>query len=203
MRRIVVETETANKFIAEVEALAVKNDLEIALNMDELEVYIGFAPLLKAEMIDIDMPEVPASQKRHGGRTKEPKGKLVIKDFKDALAKLNKGNTAQNITAAIEITGLSKSFLTRLYYCEDETAMVTESYLEKLKPLLEPGSPVPAKPAKLSENEIMVRRVARTKNTDDPYLIANTIIGSPSMQKQTSFKTINEVIEHIKVHGVR
>ena len=203
MRRIVVETETANKLIAEVEALAAQNDLEIALNMDELEVYIGFAPLLKAEMVDIDMPEVPASQKRRGGRTKEPKGKLVIQDFKDALAKLNKGNTAQNITAAIEITGLSKSFLTRLYYCEDEIAMVTESYLEKLKPLLEPGSPVPAKPAKLSANEIMVRRVARTKNTDDPYLIANTIIDSPSMQKQTSFKTINEVIEHIKMYGVR
>ena len=36
MRRIVVETETANKFIEDIEALAAKNDLNIELNMDEL-----------------------------------------------------------------------------------------------------------------------------------------------------------------------
>ena len=73
MRRIVVETETANKFIEDIEALAAKNDLNIELNMDELGVYVGFASLLKAEIADIDMPEVPAKSKGRGGRTKEPK----------------------------------------------------------------------------------------------------------------------------------
>lgn len=203
MRRIVVETETANKFIEDIEALAAKNNLDIELNMNELEVYVGFAPLLKAEMVDIDMPEVPAKPKGRGGRTKEPKVKLVVQDFKDALKKLDKGTLAQNITAAIDITGLSKSFLSRLYYCEGETTMVTESYLEKLKPLLEPNSLKPVKPTRLNDNMIMIRRVARAKNTDDPYLIANTIIGSVNMQKQTTFKNVSDVIEFIKKNGTR
>ena len=101
MRRIVVETETANKFIEDIEALAAKNDLNIELNMDELGVYVGFASLLKAEIAGIDMPEVPAKSKGRGGRTKEPKVKLVVQDFKDALKKLDKGTLAQNITEAI------------------------------------------------------------------------------------------------------
>lgn len=201
MRRIVVETEAANKFIKDVEALAAKNNLDIELNMDELEVYVGFAPLLKAEIADIDMSEVPAKPKGRGGRTKEPKVKLVVQEFKDALKKLDKGTLAQNITEAIDITGLSKSFLSRLYYCEGETTMVTESYLEKLKPLLEPNTLKTVKSTRLSDNEIMVRRVARAKNTADPYLIADTIISSPSMQKQTTFKSVNDVIEFIKENG--
>lgn len=203
MRRIVVETETANKFIEDIEALAAKNNLDIELNMNELEVYVGFAPLLKAEIADIDMPEVPARPKGRGGRTKEPKVKLVVQDFKDALKKLDKGTLAQNITEAIDITGLSKSFLNRLYYCEGETTMVTKSYHEKLKPLLEPNSLKPVKLTRLNDNMIMIRRVARTKNTDDPYLIANTIIGSINMQKQTTFKNVSDVIEFIKKNGTR
>lgn len=188
MRKIVVETEKANKFITDVEKLAAENELEIQINMDELEVYIGFAPLLEAKMVDLEVSLLPVKPKRKGGRTKEPKVRLVVQDFKDALKKLDKGTLAQNITAAIDITGLSKSFLSRLYYCEGETTMVTESYLEKLKPLLEANSLKPVKSTRLSDNEIMVRRVARAKNTDDPYLIADTIISSPSMQKQTTFK---------------
>ena len=203
MRRIIVETERANSFIEDIEALAAKNNLEVSLNMDDFEVCIRFASLLKAEIADIDMPEVPARPKGRGGRTKEPKVKLVVQDFKDALKKLDKGTLAQNITAAIDITGLSKSFLSRLYYCEGETTMVTESYLEKLKPLLESNSLKPAKSTRLSDNEIMVRRVARAKNTADPYLIADTIISSPSMQKQTTFKNVNDVIEFIKENGTR
>ena len=34
--------------------------------MDELGVYVGFASLLKAEIADIDMPEVPAKSKGRG-----------------------------------------------------------------------------------------------------------------------------------------
>ena len=129
MRKIVVETEKANKFITDVEKLAAENELEIQINMDELEVYIGFAPLLEAKMVDLEVSLLPVKLKRKGGRTKEPKVRLVVQDFKDALKKLDKGTLAQNITAAIDITGLSKSFLSRLYYCEGETTMVTESYL--------------------------------------------------------------------------
>lgn len=203
MRKIVVETEKANKFITDVEKLAAENELEIQINMDELEVYIGFAPLLEAKMVDLEVSLLPVKPKRKGGRTKEPKVRLVVQDFKDALKKLDKGTLAQNITAAIDITGLSKSFLSRLYYCEGETTMVTESYLEKLKPLLEANSLKPVKSTRLSDNEIMVRRVARAKNTDDPYLIADTIISSPSMQKQTTFKDVGDVIEFIKKNGTR
>lgn len=154
-------------------------------------------------MVDLEVSLLPVKPKRKGGRTKEPKVRLVVQDFKDALKKLDKGTLAQNITAAIDITGLSKSFLSRLYYCEGETTMVTESYLEKLKPLLEANSLKPVKSTRLSDNEIMVRRVARAKNTDDPYLIADTIISSPSMQKQTTFKDVGDVIEFIKKNGTR
>lgn len=56
MIRIVVETKTVNKFIEDIEALAAKNNLEIEWNMDDLELYIGFAPLLDAGITYIDVP---------------------------------------------------------------------------------------------------------------------------------------------------
>lgn len=70
MRGIVVETQKANNFIKDIETLAADNGLEIEINMDELEVYIGFASLLEAKMVDIEVPEVlqkPKSKQR-GGR---------------------------------------------------------------------------------------------------------------------------------------
>ena len=71
MRKIVVETDVANKFLENVETLAAKNNLEVEINMNDLEVYIGFAPLLKAELADIDIPEPPAKPKKtKAGRPK-------------------------------------------------------------------------------------------------------------------------------------
>ena len=202
MRGIVVETQKANNFIKDIETLAADNGLEIEINMDELEVYIGFASLLEAKMVDLEVPEVLQKAKpKRGGR---PKGGskhnvVSIQEFKNALHDLDKGTLAQNITAAIDITGLSKSFLTRLYYTSDETVKIDDRCHEMLKKLMKPEDNDPV----VEKNMIIIRRVARAKKTDDPYMIADTIMNSFNMQKQTTFKDAAEVIEFIKEHGTR
>lgn len=204
MRGIVVETQKANNFIKDIETLAADNGLEIEINMDELEVYIGFAPLLKAEIADIDLPESTETKpKKRGGRPKGgPKNNVIsINEFKEALMALNKGTLAQNITAAIEITGLSKSFLMKLYYTTDEMVKIDDRCYGLLKKLLKPEENFVDGATK--KNAIMIRRVARAKNTDDPYLIANTIIGSVNMQNQTTFRSVGDVIRFIQEHGTR
>lgn len=207
MRGIVVETQKANNFIKEIETLAAKNELAIEINMDELEVYIGFASLLEAKLADLEVPEVSQEpkpkSKRKGGRPKGgPKNNVIsIQEFKEALHDLGKGTLAQNITAAIEVTGLSKSFLSRLYYSGDETVKVDDRCYGLLKKLLKPEKKFVDGATK--KNAIMIRRVARAKNTDDPYLIANTIMGSVNMQNQTTFRDVADVIRFIKEHGTR
>lgn len=201
MRRIVVETDAANKFITDIESLAAKNNLEVEINMNDLEVYIGFAPLLKAEIADIDIPEPPAKPKSKGGR---PKGgprnnKISIQEFKAAVDSLGKGTLAQNLVKAIDITGLSKSFLSRLYYSQEDGEMIDDRCYGLLKKLMHPGDEDPD----VKKNSIMIRRVARAKNTDDPYIIANTIMGSVNMQNQTTFMDVGEIIAFIKKHGTR
>lgn len=219
MRRIVVETEKANKFITDVEKLVADNDLEIEINMDELEVYIGFAPLLEAKMVELEVPEAPDKEpepvpqgtpevsdvpsKKKAGR---PKGgtktnEVVIEDFKRALDSLNHGTHVQNLTAAIEITGLSKSFLNRLYYSPDETAMIDDRCNDLLKKLMNPDKKFTDESTR--KNAIMIRRVANAKKTDDPYFIADTIMSSTNMQKQTDFKDVGDVIKFIKQYGIR
>lgn len=205
MRGIVVETQKANNFIKDIETLAADNGLEIEINMDELEVYIGFASLLEAKMVDLEVPEVSQEpkpkSKRNGGRPKGgPKNNVIsIQEFKEALHNLGKGTLAQNITAAIDITGLSKSFLTRLYYTSDETVKIDDRCHEMLKKLMKPEDNDPV----VEKNMIMIRRVARAKKTDDPYMIADTIMNSFNMQKQTTFKDAAEVIDFIREHGTR
>jgi len=207
MRGIVVETQKANNFIKDIETLAADNGLEIEINMDELEVYIGFASLLEAKMVDLEVPEVSQEpkpkSKRKGGRPKGgPKNNVIsINEFKEALMALNKGTLAQNITAAIEITGLSKSFLMKLYYTTDEMVKIDDRCYGLLKKLLKPEENFVDGATK--KNAIMIRRVARAKNTDDPYLIANTIIGSVNMQNQTTFRSVGDVIRFIQEHGTR
>lgn len=207
MRGIVVETQKANNFIKDIETLAADNGLEIEINMDELEVYIGFASLLEAKLADLEVPEVSQEpkpkSKRKGGRPKGgPKNNVIsIQEFKEALHDLGKGTLAQNITAAIEVTGLSKSFLSRLYYSGDETVKIDDRCYGLLKKLLKPEKKFVDGATK--KNAIMIRRVARAKNTDDPYLIANTIIGSVNMQNQTTFRDVGDVIRFIQEHGTR
>lgn len=205
MKGIVVETQKANNFIAAAEKLTADNDLEIEINMDELEVYIGFASLLEAKMVDLEVPEVSQEPKpkRKGGR---PKGGskhnvVSIQEFKKAVSSLDKGTLAQNITAAIEITGLSKSFLMKLYYTTDETFKIDDRCYGLLKKLLKPEKKFVDGATKM--DAIMIRRVARAKNTDDPYMIADTIMGSVEMQKQTTFRDVGDVIRFIKEHGTR
>lgn len=205
MRGIVVETQKANNFITAAEKLAADNGLEIEINMDELEVYIGFASLLEAKMVDLEVPEVSQEpkpkSKRKGGRPKGgPKNNVIsIQEFKEALHNLGKGTLAQNITAAIEITGLSKSFLMRLYYLNSEVFKVDDRHYEMLNRLMKPEDNDPV----VKKNMIMIRRVARAKNTDDPYMIADTIMSSVNMQNQTTFKDAGEVINFIREHGTR
>lgn len=205
MRGIVVETQKANNFIKDIEALAADNNLEIELNMDDLEVYIGFASLLEAKLADLEVPEVSQEPKpkRKGGRPKGgPKNNVIsIQEFKEALHDLGKGTLAQNITAAIEVTGLSKSFLSRLYYSGDETVKIDDRCYKLLNKLINPEKKFTDEVTKM--NAIMIRRVARAKNTDDPYLIANTIIGSVNMQNQTTFRDVGDVIRFIQEHGTR
>lgn len=212
MRRIVVETEKANKFITDVEKLVADNDLEIEINMDELEVYIGFAPLLEAKMVELETldkePEpAPVSLEVPSKKSKgRPKGgsktnKVVIEDFKRALDGLNHGTHVQNLTAAIEITSLSKSFLNRLYYSPDETAMIDDRCNDLLKKLMNPDKKFTDESTR--KNAIMIRRVANAKKTDDPYFIADTIMSSTNMQKQTDFKDVGDVIKFIKQYGIR
>lgn len=205
MRGIVVETQKANNFIKDIETLAADNGLEIEINMDELEVYIGFASLLEANLVDLEVPEVSQEpkpkSKRKGGRPKGgPKNNVIsIQEFKEALHNLGKGTLAQNITAAIEITGLSKSFLMRLYYLNSEVFKVDDRHYEMLNRLMKPEDNDPV----VKKNMIMIRRVARAKNTDDPYMIADTIMSSVNMQNQTTFKDAGEVINFIREHGTR
>lgn len=202
MRKIIVETKAANKFLEDIEALAAKHDLEADLNMNDLEVYIGFAPLLKAEIADIDLPESTETKpKKRGGR---PKGgprmnEISLQEFKKSIESLGKGTLAQNITAAIEITGLSKSFLTRLYYSGLEIEKIDDRCYGLLNKLMRPNDEDPV----VRKNSIMVRRVARAKNTDDPYMIADTIMGSVNMLKQTTFRDAGDVIKFIKQYGTR
>ncbi|WP_435303537.1 hypothetical protein [Thomasclavelia cocleata] len=195
-----VETQKANNFITAVEKLAADNGLEIEINMDELEVFIGFASLLEAKMVDIEVPEVlqKSKPKQRGGRPKggSKQNVISIQKFKNALHDLDKGTLAQNITAAIDITGLSKSFLTRLYYTSDETVKIDDRCHEMLKKLMKPEDNDPV----VEKNMIMIRRVARAKKTDDPYMIADTIMNSFNMQKQTTFKDAAEVIDFIREH---
>lgn len=199
MRRIVVETKTANKFIEDVEALAAKNNIEIEINMNDLEIYIGFAPLLKAELADIDIPEILPEKAKRRGRPRTKNNVVSIQKFKKTVNSLDKGALAQNITAAMNVTGLSKSFLSRLYYSNEETEKVDDRCYGMLKKLMEPEEEL--KDPAVEKNMIMIRRVARAKNTDDPYMIANTIMGSAEIQKQTTLKDAGEVIEFIKEHG--
>lgn len=200
MRGIVVETQKANNFIAAVEKLAADNGLEIEINMDELEVYIGFASLLEANLVDLEVPEVLQKPKpKQKGKRPKKNNEISIKEFKDTLCGLNKGTLAQNITAAIEITGLSKSFLMRLYYLNSEVFKVDDRHYEMLNRLMKPEDNDPV----VKKNMIMIRRVARAKNTDDPYMIADTIMSSVNMQNQTTFKDAGEVINFIREHGTR
>ena len=65
-----------------------------------------------------------------------------------------------------------------------------------LKKLMKPEDNDPV----VEKNMIMIRRVARAKKTDDPYMIADTIMNSFNMQKQTTFKDAAEVIDFIREH---
>lgn len=130
--KITVEAKTdrAESFIMDLAGLVENYGVEAEVGPD-MTVMINIEPLIditltaastkrkqKTEKIKKDKGTKPAAKKN--GRTPEPKRQVDVKKFKEAVDKLGGDNFSQNIEKAIDISGLSKSSITRVYYCKDE-----------------------------------------------------------------------------------
>ena len=213
---IEAKTDRAENFIMDLVGLVENYGIEAEVGPDMM-VMINIEPLIditlttastkrkqKTEKIKKDKETKPATKKH--GRTPEPKRLIDIKKFKEAVDKLGGDNFSQNIVKAMDISGLSKSSITRVYYCKDEYKSVGGLLLDGCKRLYKhvfgkEGSIIvgneSADPESEKKNWIMIVRVRNSKKTTDPDVIADTIMNNNNIRRNTTFASREEIIDMI------
>lgn len=215
--KITVEAKTdrAESFIMDLAGLVENYGIEAEVGPDMM-VMINIEPLIditlttastkrkqKTEKIKEDKGTKPAAKKN--GRTPEPKRQVDVKKFKEAVDKLGGDNFSQNIVKAIDISGLSKSSITRVYYCKDEYKPAGGLLLDGCERLYKhvfgkKGSVIAGNtidPEGEKKNWIMIVRVRNSKKTTDPDVIADTIMNNNNIRRNTTFASREEIIDMI------
>lgn len=215
--KITVEAKTdrAESFIMDLAGLVENYGIEAEVGPDMM-VMINIEPLIditlttastkrkqKTEKIKEDKGTKPAAKKN--GRTPEPKRQVDVKKFKEVVDKLGGDNFSQNIVKAIDISGLSKSSITRVYYCKDEYKPAGGLLLDGCERLYKhvfgkKGSVIVGNtidPESEKKNWIMIVRVRNSKKTTDPDVIADTIMNNNNIRRNTTFASREEIIDMI------
>lgn len=215
--KITVEAKTdrAENFIMDLAGLVENYGVEAEVGPDMM-VMINIEPLIDITLstaltkrkqkteIKKDKGTKPAIKKH--GRTPEPKFLVDVKKFKEAVDKLGGDNFSQNIVKAMDISGLSKSSITRVYYCKDEYKPAGGLLLDGCERLYKhvfgkEESVIAANktvdPESEKKNWIMIVRVRNNKKTTDPDIIADTIMNNDSIRRNTTFASREEIIDMI------
>lgn len=172
---------------------------------------LNFKSLVELKLNTSEQDETkdkPVKQKKKGkhGRTPEPKRPIDVKKFKEAVDKLGGDNFSQNIVNAMDISGLSKSSITRVYYCKDEYKPAGGLLLDGCERLYKhvfgkKGSVIAENksidPESEKKNWIMIVRVRNSKKTTDPDVIADTIMNNNNIRRNTTFASREEIIDMI------
>lgn len=212
---IEAKTDRAENFIMDLAGLVENYGIEAEVGPDMM-VMINIEPLIditlntastkrkqKTEKIKKDKVIKPATKKH--GRTPEPKRLIDIKKFKEAVDKLGGDNFSQNIVKAMDISGLSKSSITRVYYCKDEYKPASGLLLDGCERLYKhvfgkEGSVIAGNtidPESEKKNWIMIVRVRNSKKTTDTDVIADTIMNNNNIRRNTTFASREEIIDMI------
>lgn len=210
--KITVEAETtkAKNFIMDLIKLVDRYEpTEIIINSD-FTATLNFRSLVELKLNTSEQDETkdkPVKQKKKGkhGRTPEPKRQVDVKKFKEAVDKLGGDNFSQNIEKAIDISGLSKSSITRVYYYKDEYKPAGGLLLDGCERLYKhvfgkKGSVIAGNtidPEGEKKNWIMIVRVRNSKKTTDPDVIADTIMNNNNIRRNTTFASREEIIDMI------
>lgn len=211
--KITVEAETtkAKNFIMDLIKLVDRYEpTEIIINSD-FTATLNFRSLVELKLNTSEQDETkdkPVKQKKKGkhGRTPEPKRQVDVKKFKEAVDKLGGDNFSQNIVKAIDISGLSKSSITRVYYCKDEYkpagGLLLDGCERLYKHVFGKEESVIAgnksiNPESEKKNWIMIVRVRNSKKTTDPDVIADTIMNNNNIRRNTTFASREEIIDMI------
>lgn len=211
--KITVEAETtkAKNFIMDLIKLVDRYEpTEIIINSD-FTATLNFRSLVELKLNTSEQDETkdkPVKQKKKGkhGRTPEPKRQVDVKKFKEAVDKLGGDNFSQNIEKAIDISGLSKSSITRVYYYKDEYKPAGGLLLDGCERLYKhvfgkKGSVIAGNksidPESEKKNWIMIVRVRNSKKTTDPDVIADTIMNNNNIRRNTTFASREEIIDMI------
>ncbi|OUQ08279.1 hypothetical protein B5E92_04295 [Erysipelatoclostridium sp. An15] len=211
--KITVEAETtkAKNFIMDLIKLVDRYEpTEIIINSD-FTATLNFRSLVELKLNTSEQDETkdkPVKQKKKGkhGRTPEPKRQVDVKKFKEAVDKLGGDNFSQNIEKAIDISGLSKSSITRVYYCKDEYkpagGLLLDGCERLYKHVFGKEESVIAgnksiDPESEKKNWIMIVRVRNSKKTTDPDVIADTIMNNNNIRRNTTFASREEIIDMI------
>ena len=211
--KITVEAETTKveNFIMDLIKLVDRYEpTEIIINPG-FTATLNFKSLVELKLNTSEQDETkdkPVKQKKKGkhGRTPEPKRQVDIKKFKEAVDKLGGDNFSQNIVNAMDISGLSKSSITRVYYCKDEYKPAGGLLLDGCERLYKHvfgknGSVIAENksidPESEKKNWIMIVRVRNSKKTTDPDVIADTIMNNNNIRRNTTFVSREEIIDMI------
>ena len=203
--RLTVDTTAANEIIQQIKKIDKRNEIDMEFNPENCSITIHLAKTLKLKLVDDEEnvtdfddetvtkePKPPKAKKSNNDTSKF--SRLDISEFRNAIDSLGGEGTQRNIEIASKITEISKASLYKWYGCEELTYSIYPATFEKLKKLFNYKKTKP----KLSNDEIMIARVMRAKNTTDPAVIAKTISSSKEMLKQTTFKSYDDVIRYIE-----
>lgn len=211
--KITVEAETTKveNFIMDLIKLVDRYEpTEIIINPG-FTATLNFKSLVELKLNTSEQDETkdkPVKQKKKGkhGRTPEPKRQVDVKKFREAVDKLGGDNFSQNIVNAMDISGLSKSSITRVYYCKDEYKPAGGLLLDGCERLYKHvfgknGSVIAENksidPESEKKNWIMIVRVRNSKKTTDPDVIADTIMNNNNIRRNTTFVSREEIIDMI------
>ena len=211
--KITVEAETTKveNFIMDLIKLVDRYEpTEIIINPG-FTATLNFKSLVELKLNTSEQDETkdkPVKQKKKGkhGRTPEPKRQVDVKKFREAVDKLGGDNFSQNIVNAMDISGLSKSSITRVYYCKDEYKPAGGLLLDGCERLYKHvfgknGSVIAENksidPESEKKNWIMIVRVRNSKKTTDPDVIADTIMNNINIRRNTTFVSREEIIDMI------
>lgn len=210
---IEAKTDRAENFIMDLAGLVENYGIEAEIGPD-MTVMINIEPLIDITLTTASTKRKQKTEKikkdketatKKNGRTPEPKRQVDVKKFKEAVDKLGGDNFSQNIEKAIDISGLSKSSITRVYYCKDENKPAGGLLLDGCERLYKhvfgkKGSVIAGNtidPEGEKKNWIMIVRVRNSKKTTDPDVIADTIMNNNNIRRNTTFASREEIIDMI------
>lgn len=210
---IEAKTDRAENFIMDLAGLVENYGIEAEVGLDMM-VMINIEPLIDITLTTASTKRKQKTEKikkdkgtatKKNGRTPEPKRQVDVKKFKEAVDKLGGDNFSQNIEKAIDISGLSKSSITRVYYCKDEYKPAGGLLLDGCERFYKhvfgkKGSVIAGNtidPEGEKKNWIMIVRVRNSKKTTDPDVIADTIMNNNNIRRNTTFASREEIIDMI------